>query len=312
MKSSIIRRWIKKVLFAICVVFVVTTITFFLMHLVEGDPFVTSVEKMDPAMRQQYIEQNGLDKSIIFQYGIFLKNWLLNGELGVSLTNRTSTVSDILRSSMGISLLLGGISVFLGTVLGIAVGTVAAYTKRNYMKYLISFICVIGISLPVFVWAPILQNYIGLKLDLFPISGWGTAAHVVLPVFCMLPNTITTTMKYTKNSIEKIRNSNFYIAARQRGFSEWHVYTRHILKNALPPIITILVSSLSGIFTGAFIVEKIFAIPGVGRSFMSAISMRDYTIIIGLNIVFTVVYVSFRLIGDLFQELCNPLFNEER
>ena len=174
MKNSIqeyTRRWVKKVLLAIGVVLVVTTITFFLMHMVKGDPFVTSVEKMDPAMRQQYIEQNGLDKPIFFQYAVFLKNWLLNGELGVSLTNRTSTVSDILRSSMGISLLLGGISVLLGTVLGFAVGTVAAYTKRNYMKYLISFICVIGISLPVFVWAPILQNNIGLKLKLFPISG---------------------------------------------------------------------------------------------------------------------------------------------
>ena len=307
----ILRHWLQRILLAILVVFVVTTLTFFLMHLVPGDPYTTSIENISQQEREIYIKENGLDKPLCLQYLVFFKKILLKGDLGTSMINRTTTVCDILKSSLATSVCLGSIAVCMAVFIGFALGAVSSYLKDGLQKTFLSLLCVTGISLPVFVWAPLLQAYLGCKLRLFPISGWGTLSHLVLPVLCLLPNTLATTMKYTRNSIEKIRKSEYYIAIKQRGMGEWKIFRRHIIKNALPPIVTILVANLSGIFSGAFIVEKIFSIPGIGRQFMTAITMRDYTILIGLNIVFTIVYVCFRLLGDFAQERCNPLFREE-
>ena len=198
-----------------------------------------------------------------------------------------------------------------GTLLGCTLGIITAYTKKYYIRRIISAICMVFISIPVFVWAPWLQSLFAFKLKLLPISGWGGIEYLILPVLCMLPNTVATTMKYTRNSIESIRKSNFYLAVRQRGFSERYIFKKHIIKNAIPSLITVLVSSLSGIISGTFIIEKIFSIPGMGREFMFAISMRDYPLIIGLNLLFTIVYLICRFMGDLIQGICNPLFAEK-
>lgn len=303
--------WMKKAFIYLIVVFAVTTITFFLMHSIEGDPFSASIERMDPAARELYSETYGLNKPLVVQYGIFIRNIVKERDLGTSLINRTTTVNDVLKNSLIPSLILGVISVVGGTLLGCAFGTAAAYTKKYYVRRMISVICIVFISIPVFVWAPWLQSLFSFKLKIFPISGWGGIEYIILPVLCMIPNTVATTMKYTRNSIESIRKSNFYLAVKQRGFSEGYIFRKHIIKNAVPSIITVLVSSLSGIISGTFIVEKIFSIPGMGREFMFAINMRDYPMIIGLNLLFTIVYLICRFIGDLIQGLCNPLFAEK-
>lgn len=303
--------WLEKILWELFVVFVVTTITFFLMHHVPGDPYTASIENLTPESRDQYIADNCLDKPIWNQYVIFLKKILLKRDLGTSMINKTRTVTDIFKSSLWTSIKLGVFSVIIAVVIGYIIGTISSYINNIFVKTIISLLFISGISLPVFVWAPFLQSRLGCNLGLFPISGWGTAKHYILPILCLLPNTLVTTMKYTKNSIEEIRKKEYYITNKQRGIGEWQIFRKHIFKNTLPSIITIIVSNLSGIFSGAFIVEKIFSIPGIGREFMNAISMRDYTILIGLNIVFTVVYVFFRLLGDLAQECCNPKFSEE-
>ena len=300
---------LKKVLLALFVIFVEVTVTFFLMHLVSGDPFSSSVDTLTLAAKEQYIEYYGLNKPLIQQYFIFLSR-LLNGDLGTSMVNRTSTVNDVIRSFMPVSIILGGISVCGGTIIGYMLGVFSAYIKKESVRKWISTFCLIGISLPVFVWAPWLQSVFAVRLNWFPISGWWAPKCIILPVICLLPNTIATIMKYTRDSVISIRKSQYYLASKQRGFSEQYVFWHHIFKNSLPSVVTVLVSSLSGIFSGAFIVEKIFSIPGIGREYMFALNMRDYTMIIGLNIIFTIIYLLFRLLGDIFQQYCNPLFAE--
>lgn len=300
--------WIKRIISMVIVVFTTFTLTFFLMHTAKGDPFTATIENLPNDVRQKYIEQYGFNQPIIKQYFIFLKRFIMQGDLGVSLHNRTSTVTDVIRTSMPASLLIGGLAVVIGTVVGYLLGICSAYTRFAWLKELISTASVLGMSVPVYILAPFIQNKIAVKLHLLPVSGWGTWQHLILPVICMLPLTIATITKYTKGSIEQVRRSGYYIAAKQRGFTEAHIFRLHVVKNSAPPIVTVVISNVSAVFSGSFIVEKIFSVPGIGREFMTAINTRDYTIIIGLNIVFTGIYVTFMLLGDLIQGICNPRF----
>lgn len=282
----------------------------FLMHTAKGDPFSATIENLPNDVRQKYIDQYGFNQPIIKQYFIFLKRFIMQGDLGVSLHNRTSTVTDIIQTSMPVSLLIGSLALVIGTIIGYLLGIWSAYTKSPWLKEVISSTSVLGMSIPIYILAPFIQNRVAVKLHIFPVSGWGTWQHLVLPVLCMLPVTIATILKYTKGSIEQVRKSGYYIAAKQRGFSESYIFKKHVMKNAAPSIITVLISNMSAVFSGSFIIEKIFSIPGIGRQFMTAINTRDYTIIIGLNIVFTGIYVIFMLFGDLMQGICNPQFRD--
>lgn len=309
MKHTRIISLLKRILAMLVVVFITLTATFFIMHTIKGDPFLSHIEDLSPQARQRYITEYGLDKPLLQQYGIFLKN-LLHGDLGVSFRNRTSTVTDVIQNSLPASLITGGIALIIGTVIGYLLGVWAAYEKKSWLKSCITTISMLGISLPIFIVAPVMQNIFALRLKLLPVSGWSSYSNLVLPVICMLPLTIATIMKYTKNSIEKVRASGYYIAAKQRGFSEFYIFKKHIFRNSSSALLTVLVSSVSGIFTGSFIVEKIFAIPGIGSQFVYAINTRDYPIIIGLNIVFTGIYVTCILVGDILQEILYPQFKD--
>ena len=301
--------WIVYRLFAmICVVFVTFTITFFLVHTIKGDPFSASIEDLPDDIRQRYIAQYGYDKPIIEQYIVFLKQVIIYGNFGVSLRNHTVTVKEVIKNSMPASITVGLLSLCIGTVIGYLLGVSGSYTKSKFINEVISSISIVGASIPIYIFAPILQRELAVKCGLFPVSGWGAMNNLVLPTICMLPLTIATITKYTKGSIEQVINSDYYIAAKQRGFSEIHIFRKHVFKNSLPPIITVFISNMSAVFTGSFIVEKIFSIPGIGRQFMNAISSRDYTIIIGLNVAFTLIYVIFMWLGDLFLGMSNPHF----
>lgn len=264
-EESRLKNWLYKILSALFVVVLVTTITFFLMHLVDGDPYTALIENASLEEREQYLNKNGLHRPLCYQYYHFIKKLIFHLDFGTSLVNRTTTVSDILKSSLFTSVLLGGISVFIAVTIGFILGALSSYYNHQLYKTLTSVLCMVGISLPVFVWAPCLQSFLGTRLGWLPVSGWGSIEHIILPVICLLPNTMASTMKFTQNSIEKIRKSDYYINIRQRGMNEWQIFRKHIIRNAMPPIITVLVSNLSGIFSGAFIVEKIFSVPGIGR-----------------------------------------------
>ena len=309
MKHARIVSLFKRILAMLVVVFVTLTATFFIMHTIKGDPFLSHIEDLSPQARQRYITEYGLDKPLFPQYGTFPKN-VLHGDLGVSFRNRSSTVKYVSQSSLPASLITGGISLIIGTVIGYLLGVWAAYEKKRWLKSCITTVSMLGISLPIFIVAPVMQNVFALRLNLLPVAGWNSNSNLVLPVICMLPLTIATITKYTKNSIEKVRGSGYYIAAKQRGFSEVYIFRKHIFKNSSAALLTVLVSSVSGIFTGSFIVEKIFAIPGIGSQFVYAINTRDYPIIIGLNIVFTGIYVTCILIGDILQEILYPQFKD--
>ena len=308
MKRKHVMWWTTRIIAMICVVFATFTMTFFLMHTVKGDPFSATIEDLPNDVRQRYITQYGLDKPIFEQYLIFIKKLIMQGDFGVSLRNHTSTVNDIIVNSMPASILIGSLSLVIGTIIGYLLGLWCAYTSSQRIKEAISSIGLLGLSVPIYILAPILQRELAVKRNLFPVSGWGTFEHVVLPTLCMLQLTIATILKYTKGSIEQVRKTNYYIASKQRGFSEFFIFRKHVFKNSAPPIVTVLISSVSAIFSGSFIVEKIFAVPGIGRQFVNAISTRDYTIIIGLNLIFTGIYVIFMLLGDLIQGLINPKF----
>lgn len=303
-------KWLFGRLFAmIAVVFLTLTATFFLVHTIRGDPFTSKVDALDPKTRQQYILRYGTDKSILEQYAIFLRN-LAKGDLGVSLSNNTSTVNDVIRNCMPSSLIVGSISYFLSFVLGFLAGIVCSYSKNKLLRSVLITLFMLGISIPVFIVAPVYQQLFSVKLGILPASGWGKPENLVLPIISMIPITAVHVFKHTKNGIKAARNSGYYRAAKQRGFSEIYIFKRHILKNASPALLTVIISGVSGLFTGAFVIEKVFAIPGIGFSFVTAISKRDYPIILGLNIAFTGIYVIFILLGDIIQALLFPRFKE--
>lgn len=304
------KRIFSRVVSSLLVGFIAVSTTFFMMHCVRGDPYTASNERISAQAKEQYVAENDLDKPLVSQYLLFLRRLLLYGDSGVSLYNRTTTVKDIVDDALPASVLLGLSAIIVGNIIGIAAGTVSAYAGSYRTKRRLSSLCIIGISIPSFVLAPLLQYIFAVKLKLVPVSGWGELPHMILPVICLLPSTVATTTKYIANGVESVRSSNYYIASVQRGFSERYIFFHHVLKNVFTPLITVLVSSVSGIFAGSFIVEKLFSIPGIGRQFMDAVSCRDYPIIIGLNILVVSTYVVARLIGDILLELINPRSRE--
>jgi oligopeptide transport system permease protein len=310
MKNKYIVWLTRRIIAMMAVVFVTITITFFMLHAIDGDPFTSSIENLTSDARQRYISYYGLDKPIFEQYVLFIKNLVLHGDFGFSLRNRSSSVRDIICAAMPTSLIVGGAALFVGATVGYLLGVWSAYSKRTWVKKATSLFGVFCLSAPIYILAPIMQSIFGVKMHLLPVSGWGDWEHLVLPVMCMIPHTIATIMKYTQSGIEQVRRSAYYMAVKQRGFSEVHIFLKHVARNSASSIVTILVSNLSAIFAGSFIVEKIFSLPGIGRQFVSAINARDYTIVLGLNFVFTGIYVIFMLIGDVIQGSCNPRYRD--
>lgn len=295
----------KRLLYMIITLWVVITITFFLMHAMPGDPLASLARELPPQVKANYYAKYGLDKSVPQQYVLFLKN-LCRGDLGESLKYPGRSVTDTIAKHAPVSGRLGIQAIAIGVVVGIVLGIIAAFKRNRWPDHLVMFIAILGVCLPSFVLAALLQYILSVKFELFPTAGWGTGKHTVLPTIALCFGSIATYARYMRSSVLDVINQDYILTAKAKGISEFNLIIKHIIRNAIIPAITILAPQIANIFAGSFVIESIFAIPGLGSNLVDSINNRDFSMIMGLTIFYCALYIISLLIVDILYGIVDP------
>ncbi|MBR5970838.1 MAG: ABC transporter permease [Lachnospiraceae bacterium] len=296
---------LKRVLFMVITLLAVTTLTFFLMRAIPGDPLSSLARVLPEQIRANYYAKYGLDQPLFTQYLMYMKS-LLRGDLGESLVNPGRSVTATILETSPISAQVGGIALLVGLVIGIALGVIAALYKNRWPDVLVMFVAIIGVTVPVFVLASLMQYYFSVRLRWLPTSGWGEAKHMIIPVIVLSFGTIATYARYIKSSMLEVLSQDYILTAEAKGLSTGQVIRRHVLRNSLLPAITILAGRIVGIFTGAFVIERMFSIPGIGFYYVSSINNKDYSMIMGTTVFYAALFVIMQLIVDIVYTVVDP------
>jgi oligopeptide transport system permease protein len=299
-----LRYTVKRTLMAILTLWVIITITFFLMHSIPGDPF-TDQKKIPAEIMEKLKMKYGLDKPLIVQYGTYLKN-ILKGDLGDSMKYKNRSVNDMLRDGFPVSFKIGIYALALGAGLGILFGIVAALHRGKAIDYFVIVLAVIGVSVPSFVFAALFQWIFGVWLEVLPVARWGTPAHYIMPVCALGASYIAYIARMMRTSMLDVLNQDYIRTARAKGLSSFAVTWKHTIRNAILPIVTILGVSFAGIVVGSFVIESIFAVPGIGKYFVQSITQQDYTLIMGTTIFYAAILILMMYIVDLFYGVVDP------
>ena len=295
------RYIVKRILLALVSLFAIITITYFLMNLMPGDPFMS--EKASEENRAILIAKYGLDQPVYVQYGKYLEN-LLHGDMGTSyVLQKGRAVKDIIFESFQVSMGLGVRALLLAIVCGIILGCIAGLCKDKLPDAIIRVFSSIGISMPGYVIASGLMIFLAVNLKVLPVNynkpgGW------VMLTLAIYPTSYLT--RLTRASILEVMNQDYLRTERAKGMSEFVVVFIHALKNSLIPVITYLGPLTASILTGGFVAESVFSVPGLGRYFVSSISSRDYTMIMGVTIFYSALIVFMNLICDILYKIVDP------
>jgi oligopeptide transport system permease protein len=296
----------KRIGYMILTLWIVVTITFFLMHSIPGDPLAHMAKNLPEQIKLNYYQKYGLDKPVIVQYGTFMKNLITKGDLGESLRYPGRSVTETVLTNAKVSGRLGMQAISLGIVIGITLGIIAALNRNKWPDYLVMFIAILGITVPVFIVAALLQFTLSVKFELLPTTGWGKFKHTILPTIAMCFGSIATYGRYMRSNVLEVLNQDYVLTAQAKGVSPFNVVRKHVLRNAILPAITILGPQIAGIFTGSFVIERIFGIPGLGSYYITSINDRDYTMIIGTTVFYAALFVITQLVVDLLYGVADP------
>lgn len=297
---------LKRVVYMFVVLFIVTTVTFFLMHCIPGDPITALVQKLPEQTKINYYAKYGLDKPVIEQYFLFLKGIFTEGTLGESIRYPGRMVTDMIGKYAGNSGEIGLIAVAIGFVVGIIMGTICALKRNKLPDKILSVIAILGISVPVFLVGSVLQYLLTVVFPIFPTLGWGTPAHKVLPILCMALSPLATYTRYMRSSVLDVINQDYITMAEAKGLSFGQVVRRHVLRNSILPSLTILGPNVAGVFSGSFVIETIFSIPGLGYYYITAVNDRDFPMIVGCAMFYTGIYILSLLVVDILYVIVDP------
>lgn len=294
----------KRILLAILTVWVVITITFFVMHAVPGGPFMS--EKTPSAQTQAALEAKyGLDKPLSEQYFTYLTDIVTKGDFGPSLKNRGRQVTDIIADGMKTSAKLGLMAAGLALVFGTVLGSVAALKRNTLYDRIIMVISTAFVSMPSFIMGSLFLIFLGVKLKWFPTNGT-TAMGQVLPVITLSLSPMSYIIRLTRSSMLDVLGQDYIRTAKAKGVAGYKIIFGHALKNSLIPVVTYIGPMIASITTGSLVVEKIFAVPGIGRDFVNSIINRDYPLIMGTTIVLATMIVVMNLISDILYKVVDP------
>lgn len=298
------RHLFKKGIILLFSLFTVATLTFFLMHAIPGDPFTQDKaipEEIMQAMRRHY----GLDQPLFIQYLKYLKG-LLTWDLGPSFKYEGRTVTEIISEGFPVSLVLGLEALVIALFLGIAAGTISSLKAGRWQDHVTMLIAVLGISVPSFILATFLQYILAMKLDLLPVARWGTFAQSILPALSLAALPMAFITRLTRSNMVEIAQADYIQTARSKGLNTFQIVFRHMLRNALLPVVTFLGPLTAAILTGSFVVEKIFGIPGLGQWFVMSVTNRDYTVIMGTTVFYSALLMFSVFIVDILYCFIDP------
>jgi len=300
---------LKRLIQGVITVWFIATATFFAMHNVPGDPLIND-RSVTEEIRANLEEKYGLNKPTHEQYLIYMGN-ILRGDFGISFTQENRLVNDIIREHFPVSAILGILAVVFAGLGGVLWGALTALYRNRLPDMIIMFLVILGISVPSFVVAALAQltlvnmnNLLGFSL--LPVAGWGTIWHMLVPSLVLGLGTMAYLTRLMRSSMLEIVNSDFIRTAKAKGLPPTKIFTSHQLRNAILPVITVLGPSIAAITTGGFVVELVFAIPGLGRYFVQAVQQLDYTVIMGTTVFYGAFLVFMVIVVDLLYGWIDP------
>lgn len=299
----------KRLLQGVLTVWFIATVTFIGMHNVPGDP-LSAERATTEAIRANLEARYGLDRPVTEQYIIYMGN-MLRGDFGISYTQQNREVNDIIREHFPVSATLGILAVMFAALGGILFGALTALFRNRLPDYVIMFLVILGISVPSFVFAALGQlGLVNLNsitgVSVLPVAGWGTVSHMLLPALVLGLGTMAYMTRLMRSSMLEVMSSDYIRTAKAKGLSPTRIFSRHQLRNAVLPVITVLGPAIAAITTGGFVVELVFAIPGLGRYFVQAVQQLDYTVIMGTTVFYGAFLVFMVILVDLVYSWIDP------
>ncbi|EED2281630.1 ABC transporter permease [Listeria monocytogenes] len=299
-----VKYTLKRVLYMLITLFIIASVTFVLMKFLPGTPY-RNQEKLSDEQIHMMNEKYGLNDSIPVQYFNYMTG-LVKGDLGVSFQLDNRPVSEILSALIGPSVQLALEAMAFGVIFGILLGVIAAMYQNRWPDYTSTFIAILGKSVPSFVFATVLQYWLGAELQIFPVAGWGTFADTILPAFALAMFPLATAARFMRTELIDVFASDYVLLAKAKGNSRTEVAVKHAIRNALIPLITVLGPLSVALMTGSLVIENIYSIPGIGSQFVSSIQTNDYPVIMGTTILFAVMLVFVILVVDILYGLIDP------
>ena len=294
---------VKRLVISLFTILILVTVVFFLVRMMPGDPFLS--DKLTPEIRENMLRYYGFDQPLHIQYFRSIKN-LLQGDLGVSMHYNGIPVTDIIRDSFPYSANLGIRALLLAFCVGMVLGVVSALNRGKFLDYFCIFIAILGVSLPDFVTGYLLQYVFAIKLKVLPIALWRGFKYTILPTFALSFYTTALLTRIMRASMLEVTGQDYIKVARAKGLSTIQIVTRHQLRNAILPVITILGPVTAAILTGTFIIESIYAIPGMGKFYVSGIQNLDYSQVLGLTVFYGAFIVAANFIVDILYGFVDP------
>jgi oligopeptide transport system permease protein len=300
---------IRRVLWTVPVILLVVFLTFWLMKLIPGGPF-TGAKSIPADILANMQAKYGLDKPWYTQYLMYVWN-MLHGDLGVSMTEKTRTVTDIVRDAFPVSMRLGSMAFVLAILIGVPAGIIAALKHNTIYDYLAIFYSTAGWAIPIFITGPILIYIFALKLHWLPVAQWYGPEYWVLPVITLGSHLAAYFARLTRGSMLETLQQDFVRTAQAKGLPHRTVVLKHVLRNSLIPVVTEAGPLLGFVITGSFLTEYVFAIPGLGRWYVTSVSNRDYSVVMGLAVLLSVVIIIANLAVDIIYGILDPRIRYE-
>jgi oligopeptide transport system permease protein len=303
-----IQMVLRRFLVGVVTLFVVISLTFALLRVMPGGPFDTD-RKVPEAIKANMEARYHLDEPLWKQYLIYMGG-IVRGDLGPSYKYKSRTVMDIVGEATATSVKLGVLALLIGTVLGGALGALAGLTRNRYLDGLLTLLGVASISTPLFIFGGFLVLLFALDLNWLPAATLETPRHYILPVLSLALLPFSYAFLLIRTTVREVRSQQYVLIKRSMGLAEGVIAVRHVLRNSLIPLVSILGPVAAAIITGSFAVEYIFAIPGLGKHFITAVTNRDYTLVMGITIVYGIALILFNTLTDIVYGLLDPRMRE--
>jgi oligopeptide transport system permease protein len=294
---------LKRIGISIITIFVLVTAVFFLVRLMPGGPFAS--EKMNPQIKAVMEAYYGLDKPLSVQYLTYLGN-LLQGDFGYSMLYMNRTVNAVLMESFPYSFDIGIRALVFAISFGLVLGIIAALNRGKKLDFICIFIAIIGTSIPDFIMGGVLQYFFGIKWGMLPVAQYKGIEYTILPMIALGFGTLAMISRVMRSSMLEVVNQDYIKTAKAKGLSKMRIVYKHQIRNAIMPIITVMGPVVASILTGTFVIESIFAIPGMGRYYVESISGNDYTMVLGMTVFYGVFLVLANMIVDILYGFVDP------
>lgn len=296
---------VKRLLTMLLTIWVIITLTFVIMKFIPGDPFASDADVLPEEVLQNIRAKYNLDKPLPVQYALYMKN-LAMLDLGPSIKSQTRTVNSIIADGLPASATLGIQALVIALFFGLLLGIIAALNHNKPIDFLAMMIAILGISVPSFILAPLLIKYFAVEWRMLPVASWGSFQHSILPSLALAASPMAVIARFMRSSMIDVMNQNYIKTANAKGLSTPRLVIKHGIRNAILPVITFIGPLAVALITGTFVIEKIFAIPGLGKYFVDSIFNRDYPVILGTTIFFSTILVVILFLIDISYRLIDP------